>query len=167
MNISKITQWSAVLPLLVLCSGGGQADVVHPQRPVPVTVVYLPFAPVDDAIGTQGEAPTTLLITNTTQYQQLFGEDATGIDFNSEWAFFSSAGLEPTDGYDLGVQQITYTPAVKSLVISTMFTSPGLGCGVAQHVTKPYTLVRFPHPPGHVNVVRVDQEYQTVDCLDR
>ena len=117
-----------------------------------------------DTLGSLGDTECLFLITSSAQFEQLFGEGATGVDFKTQWAFFYSAGLEPTGGYEALVADIAYTPDVQSLVITTELLSPGMNCAVPQIVTKPYQLVKFPKPPGQVGMVRVSSENQVVDC---
>ena len=168
MKISKLSLSSALVAALALCSAnldGGSAGPAHP-RPASPEVVHLPLAVLATPIGDQGETESLFLITTLAEYQQLFGERATGVDFNTEWAFFDSAGLEPHGGYQASVEDVAYTSDIGRLTITTQLLSPGANCGVAQIITKPYMLVKFPKPPTAVNSVRVDHDDQVVDCRD-
>jgi len=167
MKISKLTLSCAAIGALALCSAKLQGDV-HPGQPRPAsTVIHLPITeipvPVQD-LGDLGNTPSLFLITSLAEYQQMFGESAPSPDFSKEWAFFYSAGLEPHGGYDASVEDVAYTPDVQRLLITTELDSPGAGCGVAQIVTKPYVVVRFPIPPGDVDIVRYHQDDHVVDC---
>jgi PrcB C-terminal len=171
MKISKLSLSSTLVAALALCSANViplNGDGSKPAHPRPVSsVIHLPLATVNiplDDLGNVGDTQSLFLITTLAEYQQLFGEDARGVDFQTEWAFFYSAGLEPHGGYEALVQDVAYTPDVQSLVITTQLLSPGAGCEVAQIVTKPYMLVKFPKPPGAVGVVRYDSDDQVVDC---
>lgn len=160
MKISKLPTLSALVSLVALCSAAVSPGLI----PVLPPVIHLPAATVDMSIGDLGETECLFLITNHAQYEQLFGEGATGVDFKSQWAFFYSAGLLPTGGYEALVADIAYTPGVESLVITSQLLSPGMNCAVPQVVTKPYILVKFPKPPGEVGMVRLDKADQVVDC---
>jgi hypothetical protein len=168
MKISKLSLFPALVAMLALCSanvasvGDHQVNPAHPRK-VP-SVIHLPVATVDIPIGDQGETESLFLITTQAEYEQLFGEGATGVDFTRDWAFFYSAGLQPHGGYEAGVEDVSYTPDVQSLVITTQLLSPGANCGVAQIITKPYSLVKFPKPPGAVDMVRYNSDDQVVDC---
>ena len=168
MKISKLTLSCAAIGALALCSAKLQGDVVNPGHPRPAsTVIHLPIAeiaiPVQD-LGEIGNTQSLFLITSLAEYQQMFGERAPSPDFSKEWAFFYSAGLEPHGGYDAIVEDVAYTPDVQSLVLTTQLDSPGAGCVVPQIITKPYVLVRFPKPPGDVDMVRYNHDDQVVDC---
>src|SRR5262249_15628941 len=155
----------SALAALALCGtnlNGANVSPGHP-RPLP-SVIHLPLARLDIPIGDLGETESMFLITTLAQYEQLFGDGATGVDFKTEWAFFYSAGLEPHGGYEALVEDIAYTPDVQSLVITTQLLSPGANCVVPQIVTKPYMLVKFPKPPGSVGIVRYNQDDQVVAC---
>jgi len=159
MQNKNLVRLSALLPLLALCS----ADVRAARVPTP-GVMHLPTTVVSQPIGDIGENEELFLITSLAQYQQLFGENATGVDFRRKWAFLYSAGMEPTGGYEALVTDVAYTPDVKTLVITTSLVSPGAGCAVPQIVTHPYTLVSFPKPSGRVGMVRLQKDDQVVDC---
>jgi hypothetical protein len=160
MKITKLPRLSVLVSLLALCSAGVSPAHI---RPLP-SVLHLPAAAVEIPIGDLGETECLFLITTYEQYEQLFGEGATGVNFKTEWAFFYSAGLQPTGGYEALVADIAYTPEVQSLVITTQLLSPGMNCAVPQHITKPNLLVRFPKPPGEVGMVRLDKDDQVIDC---
>jgi hypothetical protein len=162
MKFNNLSRLSALLPLLVLCS----ADV-RPARVQDTGVVHLPITVLLQPIGDMGDNQELFLITTLPQYKQLFGEDATGVDFRRDWAFLYSAGLEPTGGYEAMVADVAYTADVKSLVITTSLVSPGVNCGVPQIVTHPYVLVKFPKPPASVGIVRLQKDDQVLDCPSR
>jgi PrcB C-terminal len=159
MQSKNLFRLSALLPLLVLCS----ADV-HPGHIRSLGVTHLPTTSVLQPIGDIGDSEELFLITSLEQYQQLFGEDARGVDFRRDWAFLYSAGIEPSGGYEALVTDVAYTPEVNSLVITTSLVSPGMNCGVPQIVTHPYTLVRFPKPNGPVGMVRLQKDDEVLDC---
>jgi hypothetical protein len=165
MKITKLFPLSALASLLALCSAS-----VSPghARPIP-TLMHLPAVAIPVEVGDLGATESLFLITTYEQFDQLFGDGASaaaGVDFKSQWAFFYSAGLEPTGGYEALVEDLSYTAGVQSLVITTQLLSPGENCGVAQLVTKPNILVKFQKPPGEVGMVRLQKDDQTVDCID-
>jgi hypothetical protein len=160
MNLSKLSVLSALCAATLLC--GFRVRPAHPRSlDVPM---HLPIATVPQDIGNIGETPAFFLITTMAHYEQMFGEDARGVDFSHEWAFLYSAGLEPTGGYEALVDDVVYMPDTGLLVISTTLVSPGANCVVPQIVTKPYMLVKFPQPPGKVVGVRFNPDYQVLDC---
>ncbi len=163
MNITKLCACIALAPCLLLASAGSDLGQVHPVRPQQVGVLYLPLTVVDVPIGNQGESESLFLITTQAQFQQLFGEEAVGIDFNQDWAFFYSAGVLPTGGYEATVEDVAYTPDVMSLVITTSLVTPGMNCPVAQHLTMPHVVVKFPKPRP-VGVVRIQKDDMVLDC---
>jgi len=159
MKLSKLFVVPALLPLVWLCA----ADI-HPANPRPFDgVMHLPMTAIPENADTIPETPALFLVTTLAQYQQLFGEHSTPVDFDHNWVFLYSAGLQPTGGYEAIVADIAYTPDVQSLVITTTLDSPGLNCGVPQIVTKPYSVVMFPRP-GKVGMVRLNPTYEVVDC---
>jgi hypothetical protein len=127
-------------------------------------VMHLPVTVVRQPIGDIGQTESLFLITTLAHYQQMFGEDATGVDFRTEWAFLYSAGLEPTGGYEAMVTDVTYTPDTNTLLITTSLVSPGMNCAVPQIFTKPYMLVKFAKPPGAVDAVVTQKDDQVLDC---
>jgi hypothetical protein len=159
MKITTLFRISAFLPVLVLCGAN-----VQPAHTRPIGPQHLHLTQVSLDIGNAGETETLFLITSMAQYQQVFDQEAVGIDFHRNWAFFYSAGFEPTDGYEALVVDAAYTADVSSLVITTTLVSPGTDCAVAQHVTKPYMLVSFPRPSGPGNVVRIQKDNETLEC---
>jgi hypothetical protein len=157
--MKNLIRLSALLPLLALCS----ADV-RPAHFRNAGVMHLPTTAVLQPLGDMGESEELFLITTRTEYEQLFGEDATGVDFGRNWAFLYSAGIKPTGGYEALVTDVAYTPNTKSLLITTSLVSPGAGCAVPQIVTHPYTLVKLPKPDGRVGMVRLQKDDQVLDC---
>jgi hypothetical protein len=159
MNLSKLSFVPALLPLVLLCG----ADI-RASNPRPLDgVMHLPMTAIPENANTIPETPALFLVTTLAQYQQLFGEHATPVDFDHNWVFLYSAGLQPTGGYEALVSDIAYTPDVQSLVITTTLVSPGANCAVPQIFTKPYSVVMFPRP-GKVGIVRLNPEYQVLDC---
>jgi hypothetical protein len=159
MKLSKLSRISALLPLVLLCG----ADIHSAQPRLLDGVMHLPMTAIPEDPSSIPETPALFLVTTLAQYQQLFGEDAVAVDFNRDWVFLYSAGLEPTGGYEAVVSDLAYTPDVQSLVITTTLESPGMNCAVPQIVTKPYSVVKFPRP-AKVGVVRLNPEYEVVDC---
>ena len=170
MKISKLSLAVAPLAAIILCSAVVAGDANHPARPRPATtVIHLPLAAIDIPIqdlGAVGDTESLFLITSLPEYEQMFGERAPSVDFSKEWVFFYSAGLQPHGGFDASVEDVAYTPAPQSLVITTQLDSPGAGCFVTQIVTKPYMVVKFPKPPGDVSTVSYQHDDQVVDCND-
>jgi hypothetical protein len=165
MKMSKLSLVPALASVLALCSATVSPGHV---RPIPA-VMHLPAVALPVDVGDIGQTESLFLVTTYEQFDQLFGEGASaaaGIDFKSQWAFFYSAGLQPTGGYEALVEDIQYTAGVQSLVITTSLLSPGQGCAVPQHITKPNVIVKFPKPPGDVGMVRLQKDDQTVDCID-
>jgi PrcB C-terminal len=165
MKFSKLSPLPVLASVLALCSASVSPGHV---RSIP-TLLHLPAVAIPADVGDLGQTESLFLFTAYEQFDQLFGDGASaaaGIDFKSQWAFFYSAGLLPTGGYEALVEDITYTADVQSLVITTQLLSPGENCGVPQMITKPNILVKFPKPPGEVGMVRLQKDDQTVDCID-
>jgi len=138
-----------------------------PANPAPITrggIVHMPISIVPQDVGDIGDNEVLFLITTLPQYQQLFGDDATGVNFNREWAFLYSAGLKPTGGYEALVVDVSYMPDAGSLVVTTSLVSPGMNCAVPQIFTTPHVLVKFPKPPGNVASVFFNSDDQVLDC---
>jgi len=59
---------------------------------------------------------------------------------------FYAAGSEPTDGY--AASFLALVRSGPSLIAITQLSSPGAGCALAQSVTAPYALIKFPAQAG-------------------
>ena len=158
MKISNLMRFSALIPFFALMSA-----LVPPDDSGGRTV-HLRFVPVADRIGHAGETPLSTLITSRLEYQKLFGEQKCSIDFNTEWAFFYSAGWMPTTGYDADVLDVGYRQDTHALVFTTQLATPGRNCVESPLATKPYSLVKFAIPPGRVDKVRLFIDDIVVSC---
>jgi hypothetical protein len=159
MKISNLFHLSALIPLFALISA------VMPPDDTSARMTHLRFQPVPDQIGNAGETKSLFLITTRAQYEQLFGEQRSiSVDFNNEWAFFYSAGWMPSTGYEALVLDVGYRADVRTMVFTTQLVSPGRNCVQAPMLNKPYSLVKFPRPPGRVDFVRFMSDDIFVDC---
>ena len=157
MKISIPFRLSALVPLFALCTAA--------LPPTDNNIAHLRFQVLPDPapVAHVGGAPTRFLITNPLAYQVLFGMRR-DVDFDHEWVFFYSAGLEPTTGYKASVLDVGYVPDSGTIVFTTQLASPGQNCGVGQLFTMPCTLVKFPRPDRRAEGVRYRTDDIVVDC---
>jgi hypothetical protein len=160
MKISIPFRLSALVPLFVLCTAA------LPPADTSTRMTHLRFQVVPEPIpvGHVGTTEARFLITNVAQYEQLFGEGRITINFETEWALFYSAGLEPTTGYEASVLDVGYVPDTRQLVFTTQLAAPGRNCVVNQMLTMPYTVVKFPRPARRAEGVRYVTDDVVVDC---
>jgi hypothetical protein len=159
MKISHLFPLSALVPLFALMSA------VMPPADTGARMTHLRFQPVQEEIGDAGTTRSLFLITNRTQYEQLFGEHRViDVNFENEWAFFYSAGWMPSTGYEALVLDVGYMPDTRTLVFTTQLVSPGRNCVQAPMMTKPYSLVKFPRPARTIDFARFMSDDIWVDC---
>ena len=157
MKITLPFHLLAIVPLFFLSTAASppaDVDMMHLRYhilPNPVPVAHV------------ANLPTRFFVTNAMAYQAVFGTRR-DVDFDHEWVFFYSAGLEPTTGYDARVLDIGYLPDTQTLVATTQLASPGPDCIVEQAITMPCTLVKFPRPDRRAHGAQFFANDVVVDC---
>jgi hypothetical protein len=136
----------------------GSVDAIAGPPSPASTIAFQTF---DDDVGAQAVTENRTLIRSASGYQAFFGHAAPAeVDFSSQWVMFYAAGTKPTSGYE--AKFLAVLRAGGSLIAITELASPGAGCGTAQALSTPYTLVRFAAQVG--TTAQFFRQDDTLDC---
>ncbi len=145
---------------LVIEDGGDATPAALGGKNDQVTIA---FTAVEDEVDAPGEKPVTKIITSARAYRELFGHDAPGVSFDSEWVVYYSGGFQSTSGHVAKVRSIGYSASEHRLEIVTAFESPGPGCESFAVPELPYALVKFA-APLEAESVRIFRDDSLRDC---
>ena len=107
----------------------------------------------------------TVIMTTAAAWDRVMGTPVpAGVDFSKEWVLFFGTGIKNTGGYGAEVTDLAYSASLRSLVVSTMATSPGLDCVVTQAFTTPHQLVKFSVPSPRPLFALADAEAEERRC---
>lgn len=95
----------------------------------------------------EGAAEGVTILTSAAEFEEFFGAAPTAaIDFSSQWLIHYSLGERPTAGYEAAITGVKVSGPRwrRTVVVSTLETTPGPECFTAQVVTTPQAAVLIP-----------------------
>lgn len=127
----------------------------------------LAFTAFMDEAGEAGKEETRRVFTTAQGYRDYFGHDAPGVNFNTHWVAFYSAGNRPKTGHDVAIRAVSVTADGRVLKITTALLSPGPNCATYPLLTRPYVLVKFRRPQRAVNDTQFSARDGQRACSDQ
>jgi hypothetical protein len=148
------------LILLILC--GALVPASQPKKDRAIV-----FAAFMDEIGDVAKQETKRVFMTAESYREYFGHDAPGVNFNTHWVAFYSAGNRPKTGHDVAIRAVALTADGRVLKITTALLSPGPNCTTYPLLTKPYALVKFRRPQRAVADTQFSARDAERSCSDQ